>query len=496
MMPRLLRPAALGTLAALLLAAGCTSLAPHYERPPAPVPATYPATFPTTSPTTSPAADPAAPPATVEGQTPAADLDWRQFFAEPALRQAIELALAHNRDLRVAVLTIEQARAQYRVQDAAALPTVDVGASATHARTPADVAGAPTAVTSHTYSATLGTSAYELDLFGRVRSLRDQALESFLATAEARRATQIALVAEVANAWLSWAADLDRLAVAERTLASQRQSSALTQRSVDAGAASRLTLVQLQTSVESARADVQTYRRQVAQDRNALALLMGREVPDALAPVSLADSLNALPPLPTGLPSDLLQRRPDVLQAEHTLKAANANIGAARAAFYPRISLTASAGSSSAELAGLFKGGSAAWSFVPSISLPIFDGGAHQAELEAAQASRGIQLASYEKTVQTAFREVADALATRDTLGEELAARQALLQAAGEAQRLSQARYDRGVDSYLAVLDAQRTRYTAEQGLISSRLSRLSNEVTLYKVLGGGWSDDGPTAAR
>lgn len=473
-MPRFLN---LSLLAAALALAGCANLAPHYERPAAPVPASYPGA--SADQATNGSASAAA----------AADIDWRSFFADAKLRSLIELALANNRDLRVAVLNIEQARAQYRVQDAQTLPTVNAAGSGTAARTPASLSGAGRAVTSHQYSANLGVSAYELDLFGRVRNLSNQALEQFLATEQARRSTQISLVAEVTSAYLNWAADVERLAIAQETLRTQNESYQLTQRRYEVGAASVLTLRQLQTSVESARVDVARYTGQIAQDRNALALLLGTPVPDALAPDAMGDALNALPELPAGMPSDLLLRRPDLLQSEHQLKAATANIGVARAAFYPRISLTATAGASSNELSSLFKAGAGSWSFVPQISLPIFDGGANQANLDSAKAAQGIALAQYEKAIQTAFREVADALAQRSAVGEQLEAQTALVQASGEAFQLSQARFDRGVDSYLDVLDAQRSWYSARQTLISTRLSRLTNGVTLYKALGGGWTD-------
>jgi len=453
-------------LAALLT--GCANLAPTYERPAAPVPAAFPDTAPSTGAT--------------------ADVRWQDFFADARLQGLIELALANNRDLRVAVLNIEQARAQYRVQDAQTLPGVSASGSGSNSRVPASLSGTGAPVISHQYSANIGISAYELDLVGRVRNLSAQALEQFLATQEARRATQITLVAEVANAYLSWAADIERLALARETLRSQSESYALTQRRFELGSASALTLRQVQTSVDSARVDVARYSGQLAQDRNALALLIGTLVPEALMPVALGDQLNALPELPAGLPSDLLLRRPDLLQSEHQLKASTANIGAARAAFYPRISLTATAGSSSGELSSLFKSGSGAWSFMPQISLPIFDGGSNRANLDSAKAGRDIALAQYEKSIQTAFREVADALAQRTTIGDQLDAQRSLVEASGEALKLSEARFTRGVDSYLEVLDAQRSWYGARQTLIATRLARLSNGVSLFKVLGGGWS--------
>jgi multidrug efflux system outer membrane protein len=451
------------------LLAGC-SLTPPYERPAAPVAAEYPDLAGTT------------------GEA-AADIDWRSFYSDPKLREVIALALANNRDLRVSILNIEQARAQYRIQRADSWPRIDATGAVNASRTPESlsISGEPT--TSRQYSANVGLSAYEFDFFGRVRSLNGQALEQFLATSEARRATQISLSAEVANTYLTWAADLERLNLARRTLQSQSESYALTQRRFQLGAASELTLRQIQTSVDTARLDVARYTTLIAQDRNALALLIGTAITEDLAPASLSDRVSTLEELPAGLPSDLLQRRPDILQAEHQLKAAQFNIGAARAAFYPRITLTGSAGSSSNELNGLFKDGSGAWSFTPQISVPLFAGGANRANLDAAIVGRDIKIAAYEQAIQVAFREVADALAERGTLGEQIAAQQSLVDATAKSFDLSQARFERGVDSYLDVLDAQRSMYSAEQGLIGTRLQRLTNVVTLYKVLGGGWSD-------
>jgi multidrug efflux system outer membrane protein len=455
-------------LAASLLT-GCT-MAPHYDRPAAPVAAEYPDD-------TGPATE----------QT-AADIDWRGFYSDPKLRSLVELALTNNRDLRVAILNIEQARAQYRVQRAQSWPQVDANGSVNANRTPASLSMTGETTTTRQYSADVGAS-FELDLFGRVRSLNGQALEQFLATAEARRAAQISLIAEVANAYLAWSADQEQLALARQTLQSQSESYALTQRRFEFGSASELTLRQIQTSVDTARIDVARYTQLIAQDRNALTLLVGAPVPGELAPTVLTDTVSSIADLPAGLPSDLLQRRPDILQAEHELKAAHYNIGAARAAFYPRITLTGSAGSGSADLAGLFEGGSGAWSFAPQISVPLFAGGANRANLDSALVSRQIEVAQYERAIQSAFREVADALAERRTLGEQLAARQSLVDATTASFKLSQARYERGIDSYLDVLDSQRSMYSAQQGLIDTRLQQLANTVTLYKVLGGGWSE-------
>lgn len=467
-MPRL--TCSLLALASLL--SGC-NLMPAYQQPASPVPAMFPA-------------DQGAAP-----NVPVAELGWRDVFTDPALRATIELALANNRDLRVAILNIEKARATYRVQDAALFPTVDASGSSSASRTPADqsVTGQPTVT--HSYSATLGFSAYELDLFGRVHSLSTQALEQFFSTVENRRSTQISLIAEVATDYLTLASDQDRLKLAQDTLSSQQHSYALDQRMFDLGSSSALTLSQAQTSVETARVDVEKYTAQVAEDLNALRLVVGTELPPALLPKSLAEratvEASPLASIAPGLTSDLLQRRPDILKAERDLKAANAYIGAARAAFYPSITLTASAGTSSASLSNLFKGGSGTWSFAPQISLPIFDGGTNKANLASATVDRDIYLADYEKAIQTAFREVSDALAQRSTLGRQLDAQQALVDATAKSYRLSQARFNQGIDSYLSVLDSQRSLYTAQQDLIGTQLSRQTNLVTFYKTLGGGW---------
>lgn len=466
------------TLLAAAALAGCMNLAPTYERPAAPVAAGWPQG--------EAYGEPAA-----AGGVAASELAWREVFVDAPLQRTIELALSNNRNLRVAALNIEQARAQYQIQRADLFPTVAASGEAVHQRTPADLSQAGRAVTSHTYSAGIGFSTYELDLFGRVRNLNEQALQQFFATEEARRSTQISLVAEVANVYLTATADGELLRLARDTLASQEASYKLAQRSHELGVASALDLRQAQTSVEVARADVARYTRALAQDLNALALLVGAPLPADVRPGGVQPEdlqwIDRLAELPAGLPSEVLQRRPDVLQAERQLQAANATIGAARAAFFPRISLTASAGVASSSLSDLFQGSARTWSFVPQVSLPIFDAGRNRANLEVSKTQRDIALAQYELAIQSAFREVADALAARGTFDEQLAAQQALVDATGETYRLSQARYRSGVDSYLAVLDAQRSLYAAQQSLITLRLSRSANLVTLYKVLGGGW---------
>ncbi len=455
-------------LAALALG-GCVNLAPDYERPAAPVSAQWltQADLP-------------------KGQV-AADIKWQQFFTDRRLTQVQALALENNRDLRLASLNIQKAQAQYRIQRAAAFPQIDASVSASHSRTPGSLSQNGTALTSHDYSAQLGLSSYELDVFGRVQNLQDEALEDYLALTETRRSTQISLVAEVATAWLTLAADSELHQLAEETLTSQLATYDLTQRSFALGGSTALAVAQAQTTVESARGDVAAYESQILQDRNALRLLVGSDVPEALLPMALEPSA-ALVDVPPGLPSSLLQQRPDVLSAEHTLKAANIDIGAARAAFFPSITLTANAGSSSSALAGLFKSGSGAWTFAPSISVPIFDAGSNRATLDSAKVERDIQVQTYQQTLQTAFREVADALAERSTLDRRIAAQQALTQASRKSFELSDALYRGGSQSYLEALDAQRSLYSAEQDLINLRLTEQSNRVTLYKVMGGGWN--------
>jgi len=456
---------------------GCVSMAPHYQRPDAAVPAVWPQ-----------ASDAAADVSAVAG------LGWQHFLRDPRLRDLVTLALQQNRDLRVATLNIERARAQYRIQRADLLPSLSATGEEIAQKTPATVSQSGVASISRQYSVDLGVTAYELDLFGRVRSLKDQALQTYLAQTEAQRSAQISLVAEVANAWLQLGADQALLRLSEDTFASRNTTYELTQRRHALGVASALDLAQARSSVESARADVASYRSQVAQDRNALSLLAGAPVPDAMLPDASVETLAVLEDLPAGVSSSVLQQRPDVLAAEHRLIAANANIGAARAAFFPRISLTASAGTASTSLSGLFDSGSGAWSFIPQISLPIFAGGANRANLDVADTDRDISLAQYDKALQTAFREVADALAQRATVDEQLAARQALADATGQSFTLSEARYRKGVDSYLNLLDAQRSLYAAQQGLISAQLARQTTLVSLYKVLGGGWTAEDAAA--
>ena len=458
---------------ALLALSGCT-MAPSYTRPDAPVPANWP-NGPAYKDSAAKSADKAV-----------TDIKWQVFFINEQLQKLIALALDNNRDLRIATLNIERSRALYRIQRADLFPTVIATGNGIEERVPAvlSLTGQPEIV--RQYNVNLGFSSYEIDLFGRVRSLKDKALEEFFATEEARRSVQISLVAEVASDYLTLAADIERLKIAQDTFKSQQSSYNLIQSRFEAGASSELDLRQAQTTVDSARVDIARFTGQVAQDENALALVLGSPVPADLLPSGLS-AITALKELSAGLPSDVLQRRPDIVQAEHLLKAANANIGAARAAFFPSITLTTSIGASSVQLSGLFKGGTAvAWSFAPQITLPIFDAGRNRANLKVTEVDREIFLSQYEKAIQGAFREVADALAQHGTLDDQMEAQQSLTDAIAKSYLLSQARYNNGIASYLDVLDSQRSLYSAQQGLITIRLSRLINLVTLYKVLGGG----------
>ncbi|AJC19520.1 AdeC/AdeK/OprM family multidrug efflux complex outer membrane factor [Pandoraea pulmonicola] len=469
-------------LAAALLA-GCT-LAPHYERPEAPIATTFP-----NGPAYKTPAGANQNGATNANAVAAADLGWRDFFTDPRLQKLIEIALQNNRDLRVSMLNIEAARAQYQIQRSALLPSIGAAGQASVQRTPADMTASGRAGISRSYQVGVGFTSYELDLFGRIQSLKDQALETYLATEDTAKAAHITLVSEVATAYLTWLADQELLRLTADTLKSQQSSYDLTKRSFNVGTASGLDLRQAQTPVDTARANFAQYTRQVAQDENALALLIGQPLPADLPPGRSLDGQGLLTDLPAGLPSDLLLRRPDVTAAEHTLKGANANIGAARAAFFPSISLTANAGTASASLSNLFKGGQGAWSFAPTITLPIFAGGQNVANLDLAKVQKRIEIANYEKAIQTAFREVSDGLAARGTLDDQIAAQESLVKASEESYKLSDLRYRNGVDSYLNALVSQRSLYSAQQTLIATRLARWSNLVTLYKALGGGWEE-------
>ena len=465
----------------------CT-LEPHYSRPTAPVQATWNGNAAGKADTAS-----------------VADIGWRQFFPDPVLQRLIGLALANNRDLRVAVLNVQAAQAQYRIQRADLFPSITASGLEEIERYPAGVVagGSPTGGSSGSattttpskgetirfYQVGVGFTSYELDLFGKIRSLKHEALEKYFSTGETQRASQLTLVAEVASAYLAILADEAILKVTRDTLESQTSSYDLTKKSLNAGTTTELALRQAATTVDTARANLAAYTRQEAQDRNALMILLGVPIPEDISFATDINSENLSADVPVGIPSEVLARRPDVLAAEHQLVAANADIGAARAAFFPSILLTAQAGTASTSLSGLFKPGSGAWTFSPQINLPIFTGGANTASLDLSKIEKNVNVAQYEKTLQSAFREVDDALAARNTLDEQLVAQRALLDDSAESYRLAEMRFRNGVDSFLPVLDAQRALYSAQQAVVSLELLRLQNMATLYKALGGGMKE-------
>jgi multidrug efflux system outer membrane protein len=442
-----------------------------YNRPAPPVPDAWPAG------SASQAGAPGAPAAGV--------VKWREFFTGAKLQQVIEQALANNRDLRMAALNIEKVQALYRIQSAQQYPTVSASGAGDLYRIPANMTSNGKPETVAVYTLSLGAASWELDLFGRVRSLKSAALEQYLATEQARGAAQIALVGAVANTYLAMAADRDNLRLSQETLKAQRDSYELISHTRDAGMASDLDLRQAQSQVEAARVDIARYTGQFALDENALNLLVGAPVAANLLPGEpISDQ--ALKDIASGIPSEVLLSRPDILMAEHQLKAAYANIDAARAAFFPRIALTAGGGITSSDLTNLFKYAARTWEFAPQVALPIFDYGARKANLKVAQVDRDLAIAEYEKAIQSAFREVSDSLSQRTNLMEQQNAQQDLVTSLEETYRLSEARYKAGIDNYLSVLIAQRSLYGAQQGLVSLRVARLGNLVTLYKVLGGG----------
>ncbi|MDD5334822.1 MAG: efflux transporter outer membrane subunit [Rhodoferax sp.] len=471
--PSVARPAPLGralaAAAAATLLAGC-SMIPTYERPAAPMATQWPDASTAT---------------TNQADRPAADLAWQDFVGDAPLRELIRLALANNRDLRVAVLNMEQVRATYQIRRADQFPTLNL--AATGLRQPAtDGNGGISSV----YTAGLSMASWEIDFFGRVASLKESALAQYLASDEARKAAQTSLIAAVANTWLSLRTNDELLALTQRTLVTRDDSLRLTKLRLDNGAASALDFRQAESLTAQARATLAQQQRLRALDVNALTLLVGQPLPDALlATPTGGATAPVFREVPAGLPSDLLTRRPDIRQAEQQLIAANASIGAARAAFFPRISLTASAGSASNELAGLFKNGTWGWTLAPQALLPIFDAGRNQANLDSSNAGRDIAVAQYEKAIQSAFREVADALAGRATLYGQVQAQQVQLDAEADRFRLADLRYRNGVASYLDILDAQRSLFAIQQGVAQTKLAYLQNQVTLYKALGGGASD-------
>jgi multidrug efflux system outer membrane protein len=454
-------------------------LEPHYQRPPSPVPAL---------------------PGASRAGAAATDIGWREFFPDAQLQHLIALALANNRDLRVAALNVESAQARYRIQRADLFPTIDASANEQVEEFPSGVlgtsrgarggsSGVPVGTGGNTlrfYTVGIGFTSYELDFFGRIRSLNHAALQQYFGFAETRRTVELTLLAEVASAYLTILTDQTLLDITRETLKNQNESYALTQRLFKAGTTTELALRQAESTVDTARANLAQYDRQIAQDRDALALLLGAPIPEGIDFLGGLDRGTTVAELEEGIPSDVLLRRPDVRAAEHQLEAANAQIGAARAAFFPSISLTGNFGTASNELSGLFKAGSRAWIFSPTISVPIFAAGANVANLKASNLARDTAVAQYEKSIQTAFREVCDALVARGTLDDQLAAQQALVIASSAAYRLADMRFRGGVDSYLSALDAQRTLYSAQQQLQTVRLLRLQNLVTLYKALGGG----------
>jgi multidrug efflux system outer membrane protein len=464
----------IGLLAAFL--AGCT-LMPTYHQPSAPIATSWPEVpgYGKTPTNTAP--------------VPAGDIGWREFFRDERLQQLIEVALTNNLDLRMAMVNVEQMQALYRVQRNQLIPTVDVNANGNRQRIAFGYAGTGAGSTFQEYNVNLGISSYELDLFGRIRSLNRQALETYFATAEAQKSAQIALVAQVAAAYLTEREVTEQLGVTGRTLKAAQDTYDLTRSRYQAGVASQFDLNAAQTQLQTARADEAGYEQQLAQADDALVLLLGCPLPNNAAPARPFDPQICLSDIPAGLPSDLLQRRPDVLEAEHQLKAANANIGAARAAFFPTVTLTANAGTASTTLQNLFAPGSAAWLFSPQIVWPIFSMGTAWNELQAVKAANRIEVANYQKTIQTAFKEVADSLAVRDTVQTQLSANQITATALQQNYELTQARFDNGVASSLDVLAAQQNLYNAQQNLIISQYSRLFNLINLYQALGGGWNE-------
>lgn len=446
------------------LLGGC-SLIPAYEKPALPVASVYPG-------------------ASTIAKENAADIQWKTFFDDPALQQLIQAALRNNRDLRVATLNVAAYQAKYRIRKADLLPSVTADASGSRKRVPADLSPTDQASVDGQYSVGLGMS-YEVDLFGRVQSLSEEALQEYLATEQAQSAARISLIASVANAWLTWQADQQLLHITADTADTFQRSYQLTQRSAQVGTATALSVRQAETLLREAQGKYQQYLRQVAQDKNLLVMLLGESLPLDL---SVAEwSHPPMTAIPVGLPSDLLTHRPDILEAEHRLKSANANIGAARAAFFPRISLTATGGTSSNELSNLFSAGSGSWSFAPVISLPIFNAGALRASLDVAKIEKDIDVARYEGVIQVAFREVSDGLAAAQTYGLQVESQQQLVDASAEYYRLAESRYETGIDSSLTLLDAQRTLFSAQQALISDQLAARVAAVDLYKALGGGW---------
>lgn len=463
----------------ILFLGGCT-MAPVYTRPTLPIPSDWPR-------------GEAYKKTVAAGDVPTGpELRWQDFFTDEGLQKVITMALHNNRDLRIAALNVERARAVYGIQRAELFPALSAVGTGGRNRVSADLSDTGRAKLNDRYSVDLGVLSWEIDLFGRIRSLKDRALEEYVATGYVQRGTQVSLISAVAEVYLTLAADRQGLKLSQSTLAAQQSSYDLIKRRYDVGITNELDLRRVQTQVDIAKRDVALYTQLAAQDENLLNLLVGSPVPTELLPSDLG-SVAPLKDISPGISSDILLRRPDILAAEHRLKAANASIGAARAALFPSISLTTTLGTASYELSRLFQAGSATWSFVPQAGMPIFDARLWSA-LRGVKVEREIAVAQYERAIQTAFKETADALAKKGTVGDQLAAQESLVQASADAYRLSDARYAKGIDSYLSVLDAQRSLFAAEQVLIAVRLSKITNLLTLYKVLGGG--DDGGPDSR
>ncbi|WP_354684762.1 efflux transporter outer membrane subunit [Cupriavidus necator] len=479
------------TLTTLLLVAGvltgCT-LAPRYDRPAPPVAGSYPV-----------APEGYATAEAKSGETRrAVDIGWREFFRDPRLQVLIANSLENNRDLRTAALRIEEARAQYQVQRADLLPTVNGTAAFTRGRTPASQSITGSDFTGSTYQVGLAVSSYELDFFGRVRSLSNAALAQYFSTEEAHRSAYISLVSEVAKAYLAERSYAEQYELARDTLKARESTYGLARQRFEAGATSALDLRDNESLVAQARVAAAQLARQRAQAQNALEVLVGRPIAtieNLPEPTRLSDE-RIVSDIPPGLPSDLLEQRPDIRQAEQQLKSANANIGAARAAFFPRITLTSSAGTISPSFSGLFDAGTHAWSFAPQLVLPIFDWGRNVSNLDLANVRKNIQVANYEKTIQTAFAEVADALVARGTLEDQVTGQEEVRNAEAARYELSRLRFRSGVASYLDELDAQRQLFTAEQALIQARQLRLNNAIDLYRALGGGLQENSPVAQQ
>jgi multidrug efflux system outer membrane protein len=473
-------------LAAVVSLVGCTMI-PKYERPAPPVPVQYPGAARST-------------PAVA-----AADIAAHEVFRDARLNRLVDLALANNRDLRTAVLNVQQTQAQYRISRSALLPTVQGSASATRSETSFGTASllsgglgglggfgalggaSSSSFTENSFSASVGVTSYELDLFGHVRSQNAQALEQYFQNQEAQRAAQVSLVGQVATQYLTVRETEELLQLSRDTLAAVQSSYDLNKATFDAGASNELDLRQSEGQVETARIDVETYQRQLDQARNALQLLLGTPIPEDLPAAQPFSDDGMVADVPAGLPSDLIARRPDILEAEHALKAANANIGVARAAFFPTISLTGSVGVTSTQLSSLFKAGSGEWSFGPQISLPLFAGGHNVAELDVAKVGERLEVVAYEKAIQSAFREVADALVGVDSYARQITLEQSLIATQQRRLELATLRYRQGEDTYLNELAAQQDLYSAQQGLLQAQFNRLSAKVSLYQALGGGW---------